>query len=730
MLNSIKNGPGVRRRHGLHEQNASGPNRKVSVHGPERQRCIFSVYYTLHQVPQGWRLLVHGMHRVGLASRSISSTAGRGAVRVSRRRLATEASEASTVTPKKKPRIFRRIFWATATLTGTFYVGSTFASFNNQTYYNFFNDHVPLGQSMLEYAETHNWDTLTVATAIEYTKDAIISVQRFVTDSINGVPSAIENVKHVAEQKASEARDAAVKTYESSKERARAVASDIKTDVQKVEEKITGKQDALEKHREQQISDELLELVHQAENALAGKIPPPVIPAAPAPAPAPALVPTDTVKALETPPENPLVSPAPEKVADNVYTEPLPVGFEPPPGFQRPAPPPKKEAPPPELPAALPLIAPSIADVSDPIIKHLASTIDDLASYLKSNPNAASQITPVLEAAKGDLSSLVERIETVKDEERAGLQATMDEQTREYTIKMIELEMEAQDKLDSQEDEFRKAFDQHQVELTRAYREKLDNELKTHLEIINERLKEEVIAQGIELQRRWIREIKVRVEQERGGRLAKLDELSTQLKRLERIALDNSVYLDENIRIHALWTAVRALSSSALSSPVRQPFREELRMLRHIATAREDPVTSAALDALESTEVPDVGVEPFADLASWFTTSVAPKVSNVALVPDQDAGLLSHLASHLLSSFRFKRHGLISGDDVLSVLARAEYYLNEKDLDSATRELNQLKGTAQVLLSDWLEAARRRLEVQQALEVVQTQATLTSLLLV
>ncbi|KAK0469614.1 mitochondrial inner membrane protein Mitofilin [Desarmillaria tabescens] len=664
------------------------------------------------------------MHRVGLASRSMSSTAGRGAVRVSRRRLATEASEASTVTPKKKPRIFRRIFWTTATLTGTFYVGSTFVSFNNQTYYNFFNDHVPLGQSMLEYAETHHWDTLTVATAIEYTKDAVISVQRFVTNSINGAPSAIENAKHMAEQKAGEARDAAVKTYESSKERAKAVASNIKTDVRKVEDKITGKQDVLEKHREQQIADELLELVHQAEDALAGKIPPPAVPAAPAPAPA------DTPKALETPPESPPVIPAPEKVADNVYTEPLPVGFEPPPGFQRPAPPPKKEAPPPEPPAALPLIAPSIADVSDPIIKHLAGTIDDLASYLKSNPNAASQITPVLEAAKGDLSSLVDKIETVKDEERAGLQAKMDEQTREYTIKMIELEMEAQDKLDSQEDEFRKAFDQHQVELTRAYRAKLDNELKTHLEIINERLKEEVIAQGIELQRRWIREIKVRVEQERGGRLAKLDELSTQLKRLERIALDNSVYLDENIRIHALWTAVRTLTSSALSSPVRKPFREELRILRHVATAREDPVTSAALDALESTEVPDVGVEPFADLASWFTTSVAPKVSNVALVPDQDAGLLSHLASHLLSSFRFKRHGLVSGDDVLSVLARAEYYLNEKDLDSATRELNQLKGTAQVLLSDWLEAARRRLEVQQVLEVVQTQATLASLLLV
>jgi len=107
---------------------------------------------------------------------------------------------------------------------------------------------------------------------------------------------------------------------------------------------------------------------------------------------------------------------------------------------------------------------------------------------------------------------------------------------------------------------------------------------------------------------------------------------------------------------------------------------------------------------------------------------VAPEVSHVALVPEEDAGVLSYLASRILSNFRFKRSGLVEGDDVLSVIARAEHYLNEKDLDSATRELNQLKGAPKMLLHDWLEAARRRLEVQQALEAVQTQATLASVL--
>ena len=226
-----------------------------------------------------------------------------------------------------------------------------------------------------------------------------------------------------------------------------------------------------------------------------------------------------------------------------------------------------------------------------------------------------------------------------------------------------------------------------------------------------------MIAQGIELQRRWIREVKVRVEEERGGRLGKLEELSANLKRLERIALDNSAYLDENLRVHALWSAIRALTTNTTASPVRKPFRQELRVLRHIAAAREDPVVSVVLDSLEKTDVPDVGVEPFADLATWFTAEVAPKVAQVALVPDENAGVISYLTSRALSTFRFQRQGLVSGNDALSVIARAEYYLNEKNLDSATRELNQLTGPAKTLLHDWLDAARKRLEVEQALEV-------------
>jgi len=368
-------------------------------------------------------------------------------------------------------------------------------------------------------------------------------------------------------------------------------------------------------------------------------------------------------------------------------------------------------------------------------LAQLASTIDNLAAFLNNNPTAPTNpnAKEVLEIAELDLKTLGDRLQQIKDSEKANLEATLEEQAKDYSHQLLQLEMEAQDRLDQQGEDWRKFFEGERQNIVRDYRAKLEAQLEAQSEIINQRLKEEVIAQGIELQRRWVREIKVRVEEERGGRLARLDELAAELKRLSRVTLDNSDYLDENLRLHALWSSIRSLTNVIEETSVRRPFREELRVLRHVALAggvRDDPVLSVTLEVLEDNDTPDIGVEPFADLASWFATSVAPRVSSVALVPDENAGMLSYVASSLFSSFRFQRRGLVPGDDVLSVLSRAEYYMNEKDLDSATRELNRLHGPAKLLLNDWLEAARRRLEVLQALEVVQAQATLASLLLI
>ncbi|KAF8519558.1 mitochondrial inner membrane protein Mitofilin [Gautieria morchelliformis] len=672
------------------------------------------------------------MQRLSVVSKRVQSrNNSQGVLKVTRlqysRHLATEStssassSAASPSSPPKKRvrRIFVRTLLYSSALTLGVYGAGTFLAFQDERFHDFFIEFVPYGERIMEYAVHRGWQGHPVEPqAVLDAGRAAVEKQHAANGFVSTTQKWLDKAKEKANESSKSAREGA--------EKLKATSDVLKTKVvDNTKQVVTDAKNDL-KHESTVLSEEIMQLTRRAEEALATNgVSLPIM---------------HSELPKSTAVEFPGTSHKP------TYTDRLPIGFEAPPGFVLPSTaepsadtdvpvPPSPEVP--VGPTPLPLVAPAVAEFSssEPVLAQLASTIDNLAAFLKDNPSASmnSNAKGVLDTAQTDLIQLGERLQRVKEEEKVRLEAELEDQAREYSLKLLQLEMDAQDKMDLQEEDWRIYADNERQRTIQAYRAKLQQELQTQSEIINERLKEEVVAQGIELQRRWIREIKVRVEAERGGRLARLDELAADLKRLSRVTLDNSAYLDENLRMHALWSSIRALNAAVQESTVRRPFREELRILRHVAIAggaREDPTLAVALETLEDSDIPDVGVEPFADLASWFTASVVPRVSTVALVPDQDAGLLSYLASSLLSSLRFQRRGLVEGDDVLSVLSRAEYYMNEKDLDSAARELNQLKGPAKVLLSDWLDAARKRLEVLQAIEIVQSQATLASLLLI
>ena len=142
----------------------------------------------------------------------------------------------------------------------------------------------------------------------------------------------------------------------------------------------------------------------------------------------------------------------------------------------------KPEPPVPELPRLTPQI-----DASEPVVTHLAGIIDQLATFVSHNAETSAKATPVLDTAKEDLTSLVNKIAQIKEDEQKNLEAKLDAQSREYSTKMLELEMQSQDKLDMQEDEFRKFYDEEKLRLAQMCREKLENELKVQTELINER---------------------------------------------------------------------------------------------------------------------------------------------------------------------------------------------------------------------------------------------------
>lgn len=367
-----------------------------------------------------------------------------------------------------------------------FYIGSTFVSYEYPQYRQLFTQNVPLGEALVEYGKRRGWDEITIQQIIISTVNGVKYVSDFVQKQLGrGGDGATSPKSTDSESKevVPPMRERAKTAIEESKERVKSVAAELKTSITKTEDESVpkGMSSARARYKAAQFADELDELIRKAEAALDEKV----------------TGHTPVEESQPSPPDVELVIVSAPK-DKNVYEAPLPIGFEPPPGYVRPKP--IKEAapattpaptfpPPSPPPEPLPLVAPVVSDlaVSEPAISHLAHTIDNLASYVNSTPAVSENAKDVLETAKHDLQDLASCIEKIKEEGKHQLEQKLDQQACDYNTKLLELEIEARDKLDLQQEDFNKFMEQERAKYTQVYREKLANELKTQTELINER---------------------------------------------------------------------------------------------------------------------------------------------------------------------------------------------------------------------------------------------------
>lgn len=263
----------------------------------------------------------------------------------------------------------------------------------------------------------------------------------------------------------------------------------------------------------------------------------------------------------------------------------------------------------------------------------------------------------------------------------------------------------------AREAQLKNQFEQTRAEIKTSFAQQLAADLNAQQQRLEQAREQALVAQAQELQRRFVKQVKLLVEQERSGRLAQLDVIDQRFKALEKYAVKNAEALDVARQTHVLHVTLDAFAD-VLEQQQRQPFANELQALSH--NAKHDKLIQSVLEAIPK-ELAEQGVDSISDLSTRFE-DVSDEIRQVALVPE-DGGFGSHIISFIMSYLMFKKQGLVEGDDVESVLARTGYYLKRDNLEFATRELNQLSGWPKRLAQDWIQSARRHLEVKQALEV-------------
>lgn len=363
----------------------------------------------------------------------------------------------------------------------------------------------------------------------------------------------------------------------------------------------------------------------------------------------------------------------------------------------------------------------NIKDADEPLVQDLVKIVNDIILVVNAD-NASGKYSSTIGKAKSSLANVGQRILALKQAEKQAADEKIKSTQLDFDKAAKELVRRLEEEMKDQESRWREEFESERENISKSYQERLDVEVKRSEQLSEQRLRNQLLEQAIEMKNTFISDVQDRVETERDGRLSKLSDLSTSVNELEGLTSQWNSVLDSNLKTQRLQVAVEAVRASLDHANRPRPFVHELAALKELGD--DNSVVNAAIASINPTAY-QRGVPTSAQLIDRFRR-VAAEVRKASLLPD-DAGLAAHAVSFVLSRLMFKKKGRAVGDDVESVLTRTETLLEEGDLDGAAREMNGLEGWAKKLSGDWVGEARRVLEVRQAVEVIGAEVRLQSL---
>ncbi|KAF9869962.1 folylpolyglutamate synthase [Colletotrichum karsti] len=373
------------------------------------------------------------------------------------------------------------------------------------------------------------------------------------------------------------------------------------------------------------------------------------------------------------------------------------------------------------FPPIPPIDAINIEDATEPVVQDLVRMLNDIITVINAD-KAHGRYSPTISKAKNELSKVGSKIKAIKSSVEEKAAAEVQAKVADFDKAANDLIARVEGAMVSQEAQWRKEFESEMQKVKESYDARTKLLLEREKQLNEERLNNQLLEQALALKKEFVAEVENHVESEREGRLGKLEKLSSAVADLEKLTTGWNEVVDTNLRTQQLHVAVDAVRASLENAAHPRPFTRELVALKEIAA--DDPVVNAAIASINPSAY-QRGLSNAAQLIDRFR-SVAGEVRKASLLPD-DAGVASHASSYLLSKVMFKKQGLADGNDVESILTRTQTLLEEGNLDAAAREMNGLQGWAKTLSRDWLGEVRKVLEVQQALDVIATEARLQSL---
>ncbi|KAL3235046.1 MICOS complex subunit MIC60 [Nakaseomyces bracarensis] len=301
--------------------------------------------------------------------------------------------------------------------------------------------------------------------------------------------------------------------------------------------------------------------------------------------------------------------------------------------------------------------------------------------------------------------------------------------SKQYKRKLSVSEVELQDK-------YKNEFLHLKEELEKHYADLLAQKLEANKQHLETKHANEVALLSITQVREFNKIIKEKVDAERNGRLSNIQQLEEKSKEMTK-ALDNVTKIvtrSEAVKqIAQNIEKIRSkLNSHELNSLSLSEDLTRLRTLTDIAVPGPKPccksknltpplfrVALAELEATTSSENSKI----LSNEQLYNRWNLLENDFKTASLLPPNAGVLGHFTAKIFSFLLFTKRGSAPPDatDLDSIFARVNEDLRLSKLDAAVSEVVGLKGWTHVLCDDWLKSARRKLEVEQLVDILDTE---------
>lgn len=363
----------------------------------------------------------------------------------------------------------------------------------------------------------------------------------------------------------------------------------------------------------------------------------------------------------------------------------------------------------------------SIEDYQEEVKKEKDALLKDLEKPL---PELDSQQEALLMMLRRRIENLQEKMKNMEIEEKQKLAEALDNQKRELDNTVQEMIDIA---LHNQQQDFEHHLQIKEEELAKSHEESLKDQLLQQAQAHSHHLTDSLQKQADELQSLFSEEYKEKLNEKEQGFQFQLAAALSQLKGIHSM-INTVAEAGESTRkqqkIHAACDTLTSAILSANTNPdpyVKHSISNEVSSLKD--AAKEDEFISTVLSAIPE-EALENGISSETGLKSRFKR-VRKVCKRVALVPEEGGGLGMHLLSFMQSLLTFDMvyHAMADQKDLKSMntfelLAQANTYLEQGDLETALRLVNQLTGESRRIASDWVKEACLYLETRQTVMVI------------